>query len=143
MAKKPGRPPAKPVKGRIRPALREAIKAMVWEGTSPSLAAEIGKMTLHGLQQALRKPHIKQLYAQEFRQLRENAAPQAYANIVQMGYQARSEDVRFRANQWVAGVDGISAAAKVQHSGSIAHKFEGFDYAGITIDGTSTPGDDG
>jgi len=143
MAKNPARTPAKPAKGRTRPELREAIRSMVWEGTSPPRAAEIGSMTLHSLQCALRKPHVKALYADEFRQLRENAAPQAYANIVQMGHTSRSEDVRFRANQWVAGVDGISPATKVQHTGTIAHKFEGFDYAGITIDGTTTPGDEG
>ncbi len=113
-------------KPRIRPELSEAIRLMVFGGLSrPEAAATVG-MSDHGLYQALRKPHVKRLYAQEHRDLRSGAAILAYSRMVDLMESSRSEHVQLRACQWIAGVGGIAPAKKVAQASS-----HGFDVIGF------------
>ncbi len=121
-------PQQTPSKGRISPRLRRAVEAIVWEGADRAKAAEIAGMHPNSLRLAFKRPHVKALMRKEFAELREGAPFKAYANIVQLGDAANSEDVRLRANQWVAGVDGLSPVTKVSGQISVRHGFEGYAY---------------
>ena len=114
-------------KPRIRPELSKAIRLMVFGGLSrPEAAATVG-MFDHGLYQALRKPHVKKLYAQEFKALRSGATIMAYSRMVDLSENSRSEHVQLRACQWIAGVGGIAPAKKVARASS--HGFDGIGFA--------------
>ncbi|MEM7213052.1 MAG: hypothetical protein AAF479_14375, partial [Pseudomonadota bacterium] len=99
-------------------------------------------MSDHGLYQAMTRPHVMALYNQEFTRLREGSAARAFINIVDLADNSTSQDVKVRANTWLAGVAGIAPVQKVQHSGQIAHTFEGYDYGAPPIEGEATPVED-
>ena len=113
-------------KPRIRPALSEAIRLMVFGGLRRPEAAEAVGMTDHGLREALRKPHVKKLHAQELKDLREGASILAYSRMVNLAENSRSEHVQLRANEWIAGVGGIAPAKKVAQAPSHAFDIIGF-----------------
>ena len=114
-------------KPRIRPALSEAIQLMVFGGlTRQQAAAEVG-MSDHGLYQALRKPHVKKLHAQEFKALRSGASIRAYSRMVDLMESSHSEHVQLRACQWIAEVGGLAPAKKVAPASS--YGFDGIEFA--------------
>ncbi len=113
-------------KPRIRPELSEAIRLMVFGGLSRQEAAATVGMSDHGLYQALRKPHVKKLHAQEFKALRDGAAILAYSRMVDLMESSRSEHVQLRACQWIAGVGGIAPANKVARAPSYGFDIIGF-----------------
>ena len=115
-------------KVQISAKVRTAVSLMVWDGMNRKEAAIAAGITDSALYKALRLPKVKHLMAQEFAELREGAPFKAYANIVNMADTAKSEDVRLRSNQWVAGVDGIAPVTKVRGEVKVTHGFEGFSY---------------
>lgn len=114
-------------KPRIRPALREAIRFMVFAGLARPEAAKAAGMTDHGLREALRKPHVKTLYAQELKDLREGAWIRAYSRMVRLAEDSGSDHVRLRANEWIAAVGSLAPAKKVPQS--VSHAFDGIGFA--------------
>lgn len=63
------------VKGRSAPRqvtgkLKTALHAMVWEGLKRDDAAAKAGMTIHGLREALKRPHVKAWYLRECEVLR-------------------------------------------------------------------------
>lgn len=125
----------KPLKKvQISAKVRKAISYIIWEGNKRALAAERAGLSDSALYQAMRLPKVKRLMAEEFKALREGAPFQAYRNILTLGDDAKSEDVKLRANQWVAGVDGLSPVTKVSGSVKVTHGFEDYSY-GQTVEG--------
>ncbi len=112
---------------RIRPALSEAIRFMVFGGLSRQEAAAAVGMSDHGLRKAFHKPHVKKLHAQEVKDLRSGASIRAYSRMVDLAENSRSEHVRFRANVWIAGVGGLASVKKVARASS-----QGSDGIGFT-----------
>ena len=80
---------------------------------------------------AFDRPRVRNAFNQVVKAIRDNAAQAAYLRINNMGITASSEQVRLKANVFVAGVDGISPVVKVQGQHHISHSFGGFDYGGI------------
>ena len=107
---------------------RKAIISMAIEGLSLPLAAKKHGIRPDNLNAAFSKPHIKKAYNQIVKDIRENAAGRAWLRVNYLGESAQSEQVRLKANQWVAGVDGISPIQKVQGHISHSHSFSGFEY---------------
>jgi hypothetical protein len=50
--------------------LRKALDLMVWEGQKRDDAAIAARLTVHGIREALRKPHVKAYYLQQLEVLR-------------------------------------------------------------------------
>lgn len=116
-------------KPRISRRLRRAIELMVFEGLSRPLAAERAGMTDSGLYQALRRSHVRSLLAQHFNDLKDGETVRAYFRQVELGEAANSEDVRERANRFVAGIGGLAPVSKVHVRGEHHHRFEGIGFA--------------
>lgn len=128
----------------ISKRVREAVRLMVWDGRSRRQAAEEAGITDKAMYRAMRLPKVKALIAREFAELREGAPMQAYRNIMALGEEAKSEDVRLRSNQWIAGVDGLAPTSRVQVNARVTHGFEGYAYApaggvGPIIEGKAQP----
>lgn len=128
----------KPVKERIRPATRKACELIVHEGMSDKQAAEKAGITLPSLRQALQRPIIRKLMADLHRSVREGAHYGAFARIETLSAEAESENVKLRANEWIAGLGGLSPAQNVRIDARHTHSFQWIDDA---IDVTPTPDD--
>ena len=115
-------------KPRISANLRRGIRAFVWEGLSRDDAAKRAGMKPASFTKALRKPHVRALVEHEFKELRSGEHFRAYARMVALSETARSEDVQLRANQWVAGVDGLAPVSQVRGHVKVTHGFEGYAY---------------
>ncbi len=120
--------------------VRDAVRLMVWDGLTRKAAAERAGITDQSLYRAFTLAKVKNLYAQELADLRSNGPARAYINMINLAEQAKSEDVRFRANSWIAGVDGLAPVSKVQGQVQVNHTFGGYSYGkpGKTIDGEVT-----
>ena len=126
-------------KARVSAISRSALEVMALEGVTPDIAAQRVGMNVRSLKAALRKPHVKALFNQMVKDVRENAAQAAYLRINHMATVAESERLKFDASRWVAGVDGISPVTKSQGTMQHTHNFGGFTFdEGDTIDGEIT-----
>tara|TARA_R110000851_G_scaffold22626_9_gene67011 strand:- start:73 stop:558 length:486 start_codon:yes stop_codon:yes gene_type:complete len=127
---------------------REAIEAMAYEGLPLPYAAERHDIRPDNLAKAFNKPHVRKAYNQVVKAIRDNAAQAAYMRINHLSLTSKSEQVKLKANEWVAGVDGISKVQKVQGQHHHSHSFGGFDYPDleakdITPQDNQSGGDDG
>ncbi|TNE43430.1 MAG: hypothetical protein EP341_11450 [Sphingomonadales bacterium] len=106
---------------------REAIEAMAFEGVSLPLAAQRVGMRTDNLARSFNKPHVRNAYNQVVAAIRDNAAQSAYLRINRLAETSESDRLKFDANRWLAGVDGISPVQKVEgrHQHNVA--FGGFD----------------
>lgn len=109
----------------------EALEMMAFEGLPLPLVAERKGIRSDNLMRAFDRPRVRNAFNQVVKAIRDNAAQAAYLRINNMGINASSEQVRLKANVFVAGVDGISPVHKVQGQHQISHSFGGFDYGGI------------
>lgn len=123
-----GEPP-KQYKRRVSPAMREVIRIMAEEGASLPIAANKAKMTRDAAVRAFNRPHVKALYNSMIKEIRENAAQQAYMRINHLSETAESENVRLDSSKWIAGVDGLAPIRKLEGRFAHSHQFKGFDYA--------------
>lgn len=107
---------------------RAALYDMAYEGLDTREAAKRQNIRLNNFHAAISRPHVKRAYKQLVAAIRDNAAQAAYLRINHMSKNADSEHVKLKANEWVAGVDGISKVQKVE--GNMRHNvvFGGFDY---------------
>lgn len=123
---------------------REALEAMAFEGLPLPRAAEQFNIRADNLLRAFDRPHVRSAYNQVVKAIRDNAAHMAYLRINHMSMTASSEQVKLKANTWVAGVDGLSPIQKVQGQHQVNHSFGGFDYGDIEEGGdTQSPAIDG
>ncbi len=113
---------------RLHAHSKQALEDMAYEGLTPSQAAQRHNIRPNNFIKAINKPEVRKAYNQLVRAIRDNAAQAAYLRINHMSTTAESEHVRLKANEWVAGVDGISKVQKVE--GNMRHSvvFGGFDY---------------
>lgn len=121
---------------RISASTRNAIMLMVWEGYTLRDAALAVGMKVDTFRRNMTKKHVKAVYNQEFNRLKSGAAVQAYTRIAARAAGANSETVAQRADEWLAGVEGISPVKKVEGSHSHSVTFGGFAFARDTVDVT-------
>ncbi len=85
------------VKGRIRPALANAVRLIIEEGLTQADAAQRVGMRQESLSVALRKPHVAALKNDVKRAFLASATSKAWVIMAQLANGAVSEDVRFKA----------------------------------------------
>src|SRR6516165_10113874 len=64
--------------GKVTGRLRAALLDMVWKGSRRDDAAKANSMSIHGLREALRKPHVKAFYLAELGVFRESERPKTF-----------------------------------------------------------------
>jgi hypothetical protein len=106
----------------------KALEEMAFEGKSLSLAAKANNIRTDNLTRTFNKPHIRHVYNQLVKTIKENAGMQAYIRNIQLSQTSGSDHVRADLNKWIAGVDGIAALKRVEGKFSHTHAFGGFDY---------------
>jgi hypothetical protein len=67
--------------GKVTGRLRAALLDMVWKGSRRDDAAKANNMSIHGLREALRKPHVKAFYLAELGVLRESERPRTFHRL--------------------------------------------------------------
>jgi hypothetical protein len=67
--------------GKVTGRLRAALLDMVWKGSRRDDAAKANHMSIHGLREALRKPHVKAFYLAELGVLRESERPRTFHRL--------------------------------------------------------------
>jgi hypothetical protein len=67
--------------GKVTGRLRAALLDMVWIGSRRDDAAKANGMSVHGLREALRKPHVKAFYLGELGVLRESERPKTFHRL--------------------------------------------------------------
>ena len=107
---------------------RKALELMAFEGIPPMEAAKRAQCDQSTLYKALKKTKVKVALNQVINAIRKNAAQAAWLRIQHLSVTGSSERLKFDANRWIAGVDGISPVQKVE--GRVSHnvQFTGFDY---------------
>jgi hypothetical protein len=85
------------VDARIRPALRDAVTAIVHEGLSITEAAQRVGYARESLSKALSKPHVVALKAAVKRAWLGSETERAWLTVVNLSNSAASEDVRLKA----------------------------------------------
>lgn len=137
LAKAPKRSPREVApKGRISAQLRKAVQLLIWKGYSRSDAAEEAGLTEDGLYRALRRPHVQALLREEYEALRDGSVQRAFARQEQLAEAGASDQVKERANRWIAGVGGLAPVKNVNINAQVAHSYGGYSYdqdAAITI----------
>ena len=113
---------------KIREKTRRALEAMAYEGLSPTQAADRFGIRRDNFSRVMKRPAVRQAYTALVGAIRDNAAQAAYMRINEMSMNAKSERVRLKANEWIAGVDGIAKVQRVE--GRMRHQviFGGFEY---------------
>src|SRR6516225_8760233 len=67
--------------GKVTGRLRAALLDMVWKRSRRDDAAKANNMSIHGLREALRKPHVKSWYLAELGVLRESERPKTFHRL--------------------------------------------------------------
>ncbi len=70
--------------GKVTGRLRAALLDMVWKGSRRDDAAKVNNMSIHGLREALRKPHVKAFYHAELGVLRESERPRTFHRLCEL-----------------------------------------------------------
>lgn len=118
----------------------KALEDMALRGLSYPQAAIKRNMRPDSLLRAFNRPHVRKVFNQAVKSIRDNAAVSAYLRNVELSQTAQSEAVRADLNKWVAGVDGIAALKRVEGRIAHSHTFSGFGFAEYGKD--VTPPDD-
>lgn len=124
----PAMPSQPKTRVRISDEMRQCIEFMATEGLPAPVAAARAGITRDTAVRNMRKPHVLKLFKQRVREIRDNAAQQAYMRINHTAQTSTSERIKLDANKWIAGVDGVSPVQKVQGQHLHSHTFSGFDY---------------
>ncbi|WP_120636036.1 hypothetical protein [Ruegeria sp. EL01] len=132
----------------LHPQSVKALEAMAYEGMSLHLAAKREGIRPDNFARTFNKPHIRRVYNQVVKAIRDNAAAQAYVRNVNLAQSSNSDHVKADLNKWIAGVDGIAAVKRVEGRMHHQHSFGGFDYdddepVDVTPEDTQSPADDG
>lgn len=139
----PQKSPTKSKQSRIRISdeMRQCVEIMATEGLPVPAAAERAGIARDTAVRNMRKPHVLALFNRRIREVRDNAAQAAYMRIHHQSITSESERIRFEANRWVAGIDGITPVQKVQGQHHHGHTFAGFEYPTLKAE-RPTPEDD-
>lgn len=86
-----------PNKPHIRPRLRRAIEAMVWQAAKRADAASIAGMTDHSLRAALKRPHVSALLLHEMMVLRTSERPRNIQALVSVRDNSENDMARVNA----------------------------------------------
>lgn len=113
---------------------KAALEQMAYEGASLHVAARENGIRTDNFIKAFNRPHVRKRYNAIVSAIREGAAVQSYLRIQRRAESALSEHVRQRADEWIAGVDGLSPLKRVEGKHSHTHTFGGFDYGAVTIE---------
>jgi hypothetical protein len=89
--------PGRSAKGQVTGKLRRAIIEMVWCGSCRDDAAKNSGMTIHGLREALRKPHVKQFYLRELDVLKTSERARNVLALVDVRDNAQNSMARVQA----------------------------------------------
>ncbi|NTG94244.1 hypothetical protein [Rhizobium rhizogenes] len=89
----------------VKPRLRKAIEAMVFDGLTRPEAAVIAGMTDHGVRTALTKPHVLAYLNECQEMLRTSARPRALNRVISLVDKADSDRVRLDAAKYIDGMD--------------------------------------
>jgi hypothetical protein len=130
---------------RVSDKIKAAIDLMVWSGrkrTDAALAVGLDESTLR---KALKRPEPLAYLNGEYEALQTSARARTLFRAEDLADNSKSAAVRFQANAWIAGVDGVSPVAK----GEIQHRHSGLapgltivfpeqPSEPVTIDGTAT-----
>ena len=119
---------------RISAKVRVAINAIVWDAADRTEAAKAAGLKPDSLYRAMRLPHVLSALNQEFENRRTSEPFRAYARQVKLAETSGSDDVRERANRWIAGVSGLAPVAKVAIQAQVSHTFDGIGFAPRTVD---------
>lgn len=105
-----------------------ALEAMAYEGMSAHLAAQREGIRIDNFNRTFGKPHVRRVYNQVVKTIRDNAAVQAYLRNVSLSQTSQSDHVKADLNKWIAGVDGIAAVKRVEGRMHHQHSFGGFEF---------------
>ncbi len=124
-----------------------ALEAMAYEGMSSHLAAQREGIRIDNFNRTFSKPHVRRVYNQIVKAIRDNAGAQAYLRNVNLSQTSQSDHVKADLNKWIAGVDGIAAVKRVEGRMHHQHSFGGFDYdedepVDVTPEDNQSPADD-
>jgi len=134
--KEPGKPAKVYQRVRISDEMRRCVEIMATEGIPLPVAAERAGITRDAAVKNMKKPHILRLLNQRVKEVRDNAAQEAYLRINHMSQTVGNDRLKFDASRWVAGVDGIAPVQKVQGQHHHSHSFQGFEYPDLkTVEG--------
>jgi hypothetical protein len=70
--------------GKVTGRLRGALLDMIWKGSRRDDAAKANNMSVHGLREALKRPHVKQFYLAELGVLRESERPRTFHRLTEL-----------------------------------------------------------
>jgi len=106
---------------RVTGKLRRAIDAMVWDGSTRNHAAVAAGMSVHGLREALRRPHVKAYYRAQLEVLRESERARNIHALVDVRDEAPNAMARVQAVKALELIgDGDQAAgARLQAPGIV------------------------
>ena len=124
-------------KGRISAKLRKALTLMVEHGLTRRNAAEGAGLTDHALYCALRKPHVAALRSELMRVIRESEASRSISRLAALADGAESEHVRFKSNELLLGIDGITPIVRSQNVHAHVHTMPGLTIIHSTPDAGS------
>ena len=101
--------------GKVTGRLRAALLDMVWKGSRRDDAAKANSMSIHGLREALRKPHVKAFYLAELGVLRESERPKTFHRLCDLRDQDENKNAAVAAAKVL---EQISDAEVVRPSNS-------------------------
>lgn len=102
--------------GKVTGKLKTALDAMIWEGMKRDDAALHAKLSIHGLREALKRPHVRAYYNSELQVLRESERARSILRMAQLRDQDDNKMVAFNASKELAGgSDDERAASPAMH----------------------------
>lgn len=105
----------RPRQVRISAKVRHALRCMAFEGMERKKAAEKAGLKDDSLYVALRRPEVKALLNEYVADLRKSAAARSIARVDRLADSAESEHVRFQANTFLLGIEGVRPSERVEH----------------------------
>lgn len=83
--------------GKVTGKLRRALDLMVWQGKPRDEAAAEAGMSVHGLREALRRPHVRQALHAELEVLRTSERPRNIHALAEIRDQSGNQNARVAA----------------------------------------------
>jgi hypothetical protein len=96
--------------GKVTGRLRAALLDMVWKGSRRDDAAKANSMSIHGLREALRKPHVKAFYLAELGVLRESERPKTFHRLCDLRDQDENKNAAVAAAKALEQISDIEVA---------------------------------
>src|SRR6516164_5705692 len=96
--------------GKVTGRLRAALLDMVWKGSRRDDAAKANHMSIHGLREALRKPHVKAFYLGELGVLRESERPRTFHRLTALRDQDENRNAAVAAAKALEMLDDVQTS---------------------------------